>query len=122
MDNQPMKSLTEVNLVLGESSSKALQAEWRRFIEALLHITNALRLYPNPEVTTPQDSPDFSIRFNLDSEQHLGQIVLWQSGRCDLEVIECEHEKIVLFTHIEDTENTELLSAELKRFANYFVV
>ena len=56
---------------------------------------------------SPTDIDNTSVRLELDSDRYIGRITVWESGDCQLEIIDVESENSVMDCHalIEDAGN-----------------
>ena len=53
------------------------------------------------ELTYCQPSDNPAMRLDFESPLHIGQVTVWESGLCDMELVEIASEQTVLYQHHE---------------------
>lgn len=59
------------------------------------------------QLTYCEPADDAAMRLEFESALHLGRVTAWESGNCDLEVIEIESGETVLWEHHQFTSEPE---------------
>lgn len=85
--------------------------EWLRFNEPQLKDKNIRIEITRPEVSSNKESA----YVDIDTDSLIARVTLWDTGECDMEIIDPETDETTLYRHV-IFQSTEGMSSGLKTF------
>lgn len=85
--------------------------EWFTLNEPLLRDRNVRIQLTRPEVSSDKNS----VYVDVDTDSRMARVTLWDTGECDMEVINPETEETILYEHTV-LQSSKELSAALESF------